>query len=200
MILTTVNLKGGMCRTTATFMLAQAYQQLGYNVGVLDLTSLGDCASFAKIFNEEGHPITFTIDAMPIDPENRSATAVDLKERIEALHGELGENGLLLVDTASHDSQIIEDVVALSDITLVPTDASFAAERPTLETIKRTTAPSVVLISNWDEPVTDGVREATVQAEGKVLDTVIHCAPDFIEDFDSLKPQYLALAKELVAA
>ena len=40
MILTTVNLKGGLYRTTATLMLAQAYQQLGYNVAVLDLTCL----------------------------------------------------------------------------------------------------------------------------------------------------------------
>lgn len=199
MILTTVNLKGGLYRTTATLMLAQAYQQLGYNVAVLDLTPTDDCTTFAKALGESGHAFTFKIDAMPIELENRSASA-DIKQRIDALCSELGDNGVLLVDTASHDSQIVEDVAGLADVTFVPTDASFAAERPTLETLKRTTSPSVALISPWQTSVTEDVREATAHAGGKVLDTAICCADEFPEDFDTLMPQYLDLAKELVAA
>lgn len=200
MILTTVNLKGGLYRTTATLMLAQAYQQLGYNVAVLDLTPTDDCTTFAKALGESGHTFTFKIDAMPIELENRSASVTDIKQRIDALHSELGDNGVLLVDTASHDSQIVEDVAGLTDVTFVPTDASFAAERPTLETLKRTTSPSVALISPWRNPVTDDVRAEATRAGGKVLDTAIRCADEFPEDFDALMPQYLDLAKELVAA
>lgn len=200
MILTTVNLKGGLYRTTATLMLAQAYQQLGYNVAVLDLTPTDDCTTFAKALGESGHAFTFKIDAMPIELENRSASVTDIKQRIDALHSELGDNGVLLVDTASHDSQIVEDVAGLTDVTFVPTDASFAAERPTLETLKRTTSPSVALISPWRNPVTDDVRAEATRAGGKVLDTAIRCTDKFPEDFDTLMPQYLDLAKELVAA
>lgn len=200
MILTTVNLKGGLYRTTATLMLAQAYQQLGYNVAVLDLTPTDDCTTFAKALGESGHAFTFKIDAMPIELENRSASVTDIKQRIDALHSELGDNGVLLVDTASHDSQIVEDVAGLTDVTFVPTDASFAAERPTLETLKRTTSPSVALISPWRNPVTDDVRTEATRAGGKVLDTAIRCTDKFPEDFDTLMPQYLDLAKELVAA
>ena len=200
MILTTVNLKGGLYRTTATLMLAQAYQQLGYNVAVLDLTPTDDCTTFAKALGESGHAFTFKIDAMPIELENRSASVTDIKQRIDALHSELGDNGVLLVDTASHDSQIVEDVAALADVTFVPTDASFAAEHPTLETLKRTTSPSVALISPWRNPVTDDVRAEATRAGGKVLDTASCCADEFPEDFDTLMPQYLDLAKELVAA
>lgn len=200
MILTTVNLKGGLYRTTATLMLAQAYQQLGYNVAVLDLTPTDDCTTCAKALGESGHAFTFKIDAMPIELENRSASVTDIKQRIDALHSELGDNGVLLVDTASHDSQIVEDVAGLTDVTFVPTDASFAAERPTLETLKRTTSPSVALISPWRNPVTDDVRTEATRAGGKVLDTAIRCTDKFPEDFDTLMPQYLDLAKELVAA
>lgn len=200
MILTTVNLKGGLYRTTATLMLAQAYQQLGYNVAVLDLTPTDDCTTFAKALGESGHAFTFKIDAMPIDLENRSTSVTDIKQRIDALHSELGDNGVLLVDTASHDSQIVEDVADLTDVTFVPTDASFAAERPTLETIKRTTSPSVALISPWRNPVTDDVRTEATRAGGKVLDTAIRCTDEFPEDYDALMSQYLDLAKELVAA
>lgn len=60
MILTTVNLKGGLYRTTATLMLAQAYQQLGYNVAVLDLTPTDDCTTFAKALGESGHAFVAT--------------------------------------------------------------------------------------------------------------------------------------------
>ena len=200
MILTTVNLKGGLYRTTATLMLAQAYQQLGYNVAVLDLTPTDDCTTFAKALGESGHAFTFKIDAMPIELENRSASVTDIKQRIDALHSELGDNGVLLVDTASHDSQIVEDVAGLTDVTFVPTDASFAAERPTLETLKRTTSPSVALISPWRNPVTDDVRTEATRAGGKVLDTAIRCTDEFPEDYDALMSQYLDLAKELVAA
>jgi hypothetical protein len=59
--------------------------------------------------------------------------------------------------------------VGLTDVTFVPTDASFAAERPTLETIKRTTSPSVALVSPWQTSVTEDVLEATAHAGGKVL-------------------------------
>lgn len=199
MILTTVNLKGGLYRTTATLLLAQAYQQLGYDVAVLDLTPTDDCATLAKVLEDSGHPITFKIDALPIPLENRSASA-DIKQRIDALCSELGDNGVLLVDTASHDAQIVEDVAGLTDVTFIPTDASFAAERPTLETIKRTTSPSVALVSPWQTSVTEDVREATAHAGGKVLDTAIRCTDEFPEDYDALMSQYLDLAKELVAA
>lgn len=199
MILTTVNLKGGLYRTTATLLLAQAYQQLGYDVAVLDLTPTDDCATLAKVLEDSGHPVTFKIDALPIPLENRSASA-DIKQRIDALCSELGDNGVLLVDTASHDAQIVEDVAGLTDVTFVPTDASFAAERPTLETIKRTTSPSVALVSPWQTSVTEDVREATAHAGGKVLDTAIRCTDEFPEDYDALMSQYLDLAKELVAA
>ena len=199
MILTTVNLKGGLYRTTATLLLAQAYQQLGYDVAVLDLTPTDDCATLAKVLEDSDHPVTFKIDALPIPLENRSASA-DIKQRIDALCSELGDNGVLLVDTASHDAQIVEDVAGLTDVTFVPTDASFAAERPTLETIKRTTSPSVALVSPWQTSVTEDVREATAHAGGKVLDTAIRCTDEFPEDYDALMSQYLDLAKELVAA
>lgn len=199
MILTTVNLKDGLYRTTATLLLAQAYQQLGYDVAVLDLTPTDDCATLAKVLEDSGHPITFKIDALPIPLENRSASA-DIKQRIDALCSELGDNGVLLVDTASHDAQIVEDVAGLTDVTFIPTDASFAAERPTLETIKRTTSPSVALVSPWQTSVTEDVREATAHAGGKVLDTAIRCTDELPEDFDALMSQYLDLAKELVAA
>lgn len=199
MILTTVNLKGGLYRTTATLLLAQAYQQLGYDVAVLDLTPTDDCATLAKMLEDSDHPVTFKIDALPIPLENRSASA-DIKQRIDALCSELGNNGVLLVDTASHDAQIVEDVAGLTDVTFVPTDASFAAERPTLETIKRTTSPSVALVSPWQTSVTEDVREATAHAGGKVLDTAIRCTDEFPEDYDALMSQYLDLAKELVAA
>lgn len=199
MILTTVNLKGGLYRTTATLLLAQAYQQLGYDVAVLDLTPTDDCATLAKVLEDSGHPVTFKIDALPIPLENRSASA-DIKQRIDALCSELGDNGVLLVDTASHDAQIVEDVAGLTDVTFVPTDASFAAERPTLETIKRTTSPSVALVSPWQTSVTEDAREATAHAGGKVLDTAIRCTDEFPEDYDALMSQYLDLAKELVAA
>ena len=199
MILTTVNLKGGLYRTTATLLLAQAYQQLGYDVAVLDLTPTDDCATLAKVLEDSGQPVTFKIDALPIPLENRSASA-DIKQRIDALCSELGDNGVLLVDTASHDAQIVEDVAGLTDVTFVPTDASFAAERPTLETIKRTTSPSVALVSPWQTSVTEDVREATAHAGGKVLDTAIRCTDEFPEDYDALMSQYLDLAKELVAA
>lgn len=200
MILTTVNLKGGLYRTTATLLLAQAYQQLGYDVAVLDLTPTDDCATLAKVLEDSGHPVTFKIDALPIPLENRSASAANIKQRIDALCSELGDNGMLLVDTASHDTQIVEDVAGLADVTFVPTDASFAAERPTLETIKRTTSPSVALISPWQTSITEDVREATARAGGKVLDTAIRCTDEFPEDFDALMSQYLELAKELIAA
>jgi cellulose biosynthesis protein BcsQ len=199
MILTTVNLKGGLYRTTATLLLAQAYQQLGYDVAVLDLTPTDDCATLAKVLEDSGHPVTFKIDALPIPLENRSASA-DIKQRIDALCSELGDNGVLLVDTASHDAQIVEDVAGLTDVTFVPTDASFAAERPTLETIKRTTSPSVALVSPWQTSVTEDVLEATAHAGGKVLNTAIRCTDEFPEDYDALMSQYLDLAKELVAA
>jgi len=199
MILTTVNLKGGLYRTTATLLLAQAYQQLGYDVAVLDLTPTDDCATLAKVLEDSDHPVTFKIDALPIPLENRSASA-DIKQRIDALCSELGDNGVLLVDTASHDAQIVEDVAGLTDVTFVPTDASFAAERPTLETIKRTTSPSVALVSPWQTSVTEDVREATAHAGGKVLDTAIRCTDEFPEDYDALMSQYLDLAKELVTA
>ena len=199
MILTTVNLKGGLYRTTATLLLAQAYQQLGYDVAVLDLTPTNDCATLAKVLGNSGHPVTFKIDALPIPLENRSASA-DIKQRIDALCSELGDNGVLLVDTASHNTQIVEDVAGLTDVTFVPTDASFAAERPTLETIKRTTSPSVALVSPWQTSVTEDVREATARTGGKVLDTAIRCTDEFPEDYDALMSQYLDLAKELVAA
>lgn len=192
MILTTVNLKGGLYRTTATLLLAQAYQQLGYDVAVLDLTPTDDCATLAKVLEDSGHPITFKIDALPIPLENRSASA-DIKQRIDALCSELGDNGVLLVDTASHDAQIVEDVAGLTDVTFIPTDASFAAERPTLETIKRTTSPSVALVSPWQTSVTEDVREATAHAGGKVLDTAIRCTDEFPEDYDALMSQYLDL-------
>lgn len=200
MILTTVNLKGGLYRTTATLLLAQAYQQLGYDVAVLDLTPTDDCATLAKVLEDSGQPVTFKIDALPITLENRSANAADIKQRIDALCSELGDNGVLLVDTASHDAQIVEDVAGLTDVTFVPTDASFAAERPTLETIKRTTSPSVALVSPWQTSVTEDVREATAHAGGKVLVTAIRCTDEFPEDYDALMSQYLDLAKELVAA
>ena len=200
MILTTVNLKGGLYRTTATLLLAQAYQQLGYDVAVLDLTPTDDCATLAKVLEDSDHPVTFKIDALPITLENRSANAADIKQRIDALCSELGDNGVLLVDTASHDAQIVEDVAGLTDVTFVPTDASFAAERPTLETIKRTTSPSVALVSPWQTSVTEDVREATAHAGGKVLDTAIRCTDEFPEDYDALMSQYLDLAKELVTA
>ena len=200
MILTTVNLKGGLYRTTATLLLAQAYQQLGYDVAVLDLTPTDDCATLAKVLEDSGQPVTFKIDALPITLENRSANAADIKQRIDALCSELGDNGVLLVDTASHDAQIVEDVAGLTDVTFVPADASFAAERPTLETIKRTTSPSVALVSPWQTSVTEDVREATAHAGGKVLDTAIRCTDEFPEDYDALMSQYLDLAKELVAA
>ena len=196
MIIAVTNLKGGLLRTTTSMLLAESFRQLGYPVAVVDATLCNDCRTWAEELPEiPVHSVRLPAH-MEMAP-NQIAEFVDL---VSSVHKNLGEGGVVVIDTNSHDQRIIELVNQVASHVLVPANDAPASTEPTLATIAAATAPLTVFSSALESSLPHEVIDAVKNAGGHVASSTISYAWD--EKFDPrvVMPEYINLARELAAA
>ena len=151
MIVLVANLKGGITRTTVSVMLARAYGQAGEKVILADTTVGGDSVRYVENMKKKhGLDIPFDVCELPSDPighnQNLSGGRTKLRARIQSLRESMGSEGVVVVDTSSHDEDTLRSLDRIATNVVVPYDCSGAALGPTLRTIDVLTAPTTVLV------------------------------------------------------
>lgn len=113
MLISVVNAKGGVGKTTTSMYLAAAFAAQGKNVRVIDLDRQGTAIDWAERAEDAENPLPFSV-------EN---TIPRRLERIARL-AEPGE--FIVVDTPPGDPEAIDAAIAAADFVVVPTRATNA--------------------------------------------------------------------------
>jgi len=102
-----LNGKGGVGKTTSSFMTAEAARRAGYSTAVLDVDPQGSASDWAERAADNGTPLGFNVvDANRARMERKAQRAnVDY----------------LFIDTGPNDPNIIEDAAKLADFVIIPT-------------------------------------------------------------------------------
>lgn len=199
MIITVNHLKGGLCRTTMTIMLAKAFQRLGYNVAVVDATSLGDCTDWLIVSNSSIAP-RLEVHPIPVNDEENMPSVGTFTKQVEAIHSDLGDNGVVLIDTSSHSERVLTMTRDVATHILIPADDAPASLEHTIDTIKAAQRPFFVVPINDTTQLPNLVSQTVDSYGGSVTKTHIPFFWDLHDDTEIKLPDYLELAKEIAAA
>lgn len=111
MIVSIVNTKGGVGKTTSAVYLACAFVDMGRAAVVVDLDKQGSASSWADRAADAGQPLPFRVEVTNV-------------ARLDRLVASFPRGTMVLLDTPPGDSDVIDRAVAVSDFVVVPTQAS----------------------------------------------------------------------------
>lgn len=195
MIIAVTNLKGGLLRTTTSMLLAESFRQLGHPVAVVDATLSNDCRPWA----DELPAIPVHSIRLPAHMETAPNQIAEFVDLVSSVHKNLGEGGVVVIDTDSHNPNIIDLVSKVASHVLIPADSAPASTHPTLATIATATAPLTVFSISPGSSLPLEVINAVVNAGGHVARTSISFAWDQEFTPSAVMPEYINLARELAA-
>lgn len=164
MIVSCVNSKGGVGKTTSIMFLADVFARRGHRVLVLDLDRQGSATDWADRAADAGAGLGFEVRPANLRRLSRYATS--------------GEFTVVLVDTPPSDPQTIDAALGVSDFVVVPTGAAgldVARVWDTLPAVASRDVPYGVLLTaaRLGTSLLDSAR-AVFDAEGVArFDTVI---------------------------
>lgn len=113
MLVSVVNAKGGVGKTTTSMYLAAAFAAQGKEVKLIDLDRQGTAIDWAERAEESGTPLGFTVE-----------TAIP--RRLEKIVQLAAPESVLVVDTPPGDPESIDAAIATADFVVVPTRATNA--------------------------------------------------------------------------
>ena len=124
MIISVANLKGGLRRTTSTVLLAEAYSRMGKKVAIADTSWDGGAAHWLKLARQSSNVSPIVVREFPIDATLQAHEVV-----------ELGDNGIVIVDTNSHQEQTLRELDGIVDRVAVPFDGASVSVTQTRRTL-----------------------------------------------------------------
>lgn len=145
MIVTFINLQGGVGRTTSALALAHVASQEGFSVEVLDADPQGMASKWAREAKKNNVPFAFDVN-----PANRAT----LQRRLNS------KSDYIFIDCPSA-GQIIDAAISVADFVIVPTSTSYTDLRQTefcVETMKELNQAYAVLITKA-KPKTTAYKE-----------------------------------------
>ncbi|MGP6175360.1 AAA family ATPase [Corynebacterium sp. A21] len=113
MIISIVNAKGGVGKTTTSMYLAAAFVAQGKSVKVIDLDRQGTAIDWFERAEDSGDPLPFAV-------ENT------IPRRLERIARLAGNDEVLIVDTPPGDPEAIQVAIKEADFVVVPTRATNA--------------------------------------------------------------------------
>lgn len=113
MLISVVNAKGGVGKTTTSMYLAAAFAAQGKDVRVIDLDRQGTAIDWAERAEDSDAPL-------PFDVENTIPRRLDRITRLAT------PEEIIVVDTPPGDPEAIDAAIAAADFIIVPTRATNA--------------------------------------------------------------------------
>ncbi|MFW9114798.1 ParA family protein [Corynebacterium striatum] len=113
MIITTINAKGGVGKTTSTIFLATVFAQRGIPVTVTDLDRQGSALDWAERAEDGGDPLPFNVE-------------LSIPKRVDRQAALVADNEMMFIDVPPGDENAIEAAIAVSDFIIMPTHSAAA--------------------------------------------------------------------------
>lgn len=135
-VISIINTKGGVGKTTASVYLATAFANQGYSVALIDTDPQGSAFNWASDAKEAGEQLPFSL-------------ILSNAEHITGHLAGLAPDTIAVIDTPPRDEDIIAAVADQSDFIVVPMKASPQDIRRTWETLDiiGDAAPHAVLLN-----------------------------------------------------
>lgn len=129
MILSVINSKGGVGKTTCALLMAEALRRRYGSVEVWDVDPQGSAVDWSDAAEEDGDPLSFPV--MPL-------TKARLRRKEP-------ETDYVVIDTPPGDPEAIDLAARRSDFVLIPTDASPMDMKRAAATLDALGAPAAIL-------------------------------------------------------
>lgn len=113
MIISAVNAKGGVGKTTTTIFVATELARRGHHVRVIDLDRQGSALDWAERAEENGDPLPFEVE-------------VSIPRQLPRIAGRLADGEIIVIDAPPGDETAIEAAIEISDFVILPTRATAA--------------------------------------------------------------------------
>lgn len=102
-----LNGKGGVGKTTSSFMTAEAARRAGFSSAVIDVDPQGSASDWAERTEENGDPLEFKVE--------------DANRKTLGRKAERAGVDYLFIDTGPNDPAVIEATADLADLVIIPT-------------------------------------------------------------------------------
>ena len=218
-----------MCRTMLTKGLAVAFANSGYSVGIIDSdfrnvfrapTPNGKelvCDAWAVV---RENVLVVDADIKPDDYDERSVDTEEflvgkLSQAINSAYKQLGDDAIILIDTISHSTVMIQAMDAVADVALVPFSPSPIGWAPTVKTMDMLTVPTsavVVQDENLDdspgsEDIAEELRQEMMSVMSLHCSRILNAKPKWADEFhdanifanELFAGSYEEIADELIA-
>jgi chromosome partitioning protein len=133
MIISFINAKGGVAKTTSSVYLATALSKYG-KTKLLDADPQGSSTDWITSVEDEGEKVPFGIEVVNQKSIKRQVNAAEY----------------IIIDTPPGNVEVIEQAIAASDIVVVPTDASALDMQrvwPSIHSIIKAAKPGAILLT-----------------------------------------------------
>lgn len=151
-----LNSKGGVGKTTSSFMTAEAARRAGYSTAVLDVDPQGSASDWSEQAIEAGTPLRFTVQ----DANQRTMHPKSARANVD----------YLFIDTGPNDPAIIVEAAKLADLVVIPTRSSPADLDRAFQTYDSISGATALML--WDiDPRRQLYRQAQqiIAAQDRVL-------------------------------
>ena len=113
MIITAINVKGGVGKTTTTMFLATVFAHRGKTVTVTDLDRQGSALEWSERAEDGGDPLPFEVE-------------LSIPKRVDRQAALVGDDEFMFIDVPPGDENAIEAAIAVSDLIILPTRSAAA--------------------------------------------------------------------------
>ena len=113
MIITAINAKGGVGKTTTTMFLATVFANRGKTVTVTDLDRQGSALEWSERAEDGGSPLPFEVE-------------LSIPKRVDRQAALVGDDEFMFIDVPPGDENAIEAAIAVSDFIILPTRSAAA--------------------------------------------------------------------------
>jgi chromosome partitioning protein len=149
-----LNGKGGVGKTTSSFMTAEAARRAGYSAAVLDVDPQGSASDWAERAAENGTPLAFEVEDANQSTMHRKAGRAEVD--------------YLFIDTGPNDPNIINEAAKLADLVIIPTRTTPGDLDRAFRTYARISGAAALML--WD---IDPRRQLYKQAREIIADEEI---------------------------
>lgn len=113
MIISVMNAKGGVGKTTTAIFTATAFANRGYAVRVIDLDRQGSAHEWAEDAMDANEPLQFKVD-------------VSIPKQLAGIAKRASSDEVIIIDAPPGDVEAIEATIKVSDLVIIPSRANNA--------------------------------------------------------------------------